>query len=487
VGAEDLAGEPGQGVGVLVGPLSPAENGQGFGTALVLDHAATIGDVLQCLGPLGFDVLTVLADERNQDPVVRRDVLDAEPGLVRQPAVVGGVVVDTREPEHHVVAGVDLDAWMGGVEERRAVHLLQVPGAGTEPVRLCGGRPHGADLHRVPGEVRAEGLVWEGVHLDVVPAVDELDERVARHLFGEPGAAGAEDATLPVEQHQLADRDGLLEGPLELDETALTGPVGHGLVLERALPTLVTDRAVERVIDQQVLENGLLGLGDGGALGVDDHPVVDRRGARGHEGGAPRSLALDQTHAAHAHGGHALVPAEPRDVGPLVLGGLDQQLAGGHLVLHPVDGDRDRIDHLALGRHSLTPAWARLRGKGQPPFLTWASTSSRKYSLRAMTGETADGPSGQIVVILGGQLRPTLIPSDTAMSRSRSIALPCPSSIRRRIISIQVVPSRQGVHWPHDSWAETRTPRSAARTTQASSSMPATRRDRIVGPAPATA
>ncbi len=36
---------------------------------------------------------------------------------------------------------------------------------------------------------------------------------------------------------------------------------------------------------------------------------------------------------------------------------------------------------------------------------------------------------------------------------SMSSSVPLPASIRRRIWTIQYVPSRHGVHLPHDSWA----------------------------------
>ena len=45
-------------------------------------------------------------------------------------------------------------------------------------------------------------------------------------------------------------------------------------------------------------------------------------------------------------------------------------------------------------------------------------------------GDTAEGPKGQIVVCLGGQVIPGLMLSQTSRSRSRSWVLPLPSIIR---------------------------------------------------------
>ena len=41
----------------------------------------------------------------------------------------------------------------------------------------------------------------------------------------------------------------------------------------------------------------------------------------------------------------------------------------------------------------------------------------------------------------------------TGVKWSKSSSVPRPSSILRRIFAVHVVPSRHGVHWPHDSWA----------------------------------
>ena len=54
-----------------------------------------------------------------------------------------------------------------------------------------------------------------------LPRLGEVDQRVAGDLVGEAGAAVAQDAALAVEQHEVADRDRLLEVALLLDVAAL--------------------------------------------------------------------------------------------------------------------------------------------------------------------------------------------------------------------------------------------------------------------------
>src|SRR4029450_1208007 len=86
-------------------------------------------------------------------------------------------------------------------------------------------------------------------------------------------------------------------------------------------------------------------------------------------------------------------------------------------------------------------------------------------------GDTADGPSGQIVVCLGGQVMDGLMLWLMSSSLLMSDGRPGPWRGGRRIFSSQVVPSRQGVHLPHDSRAKNRTTRHAAFTASGVSSM----------------
>ena len=101
--------------------------------------------------------------------------------------------------------------------------------------------------------------------------------------------------------------------------------------------------------------------------------------------------------------------------------------------------------------------------------------------------EGMDGPSTQIVVFCGGQPRPGAMLSHTSSSSSRSDSRPWPSSMRRMILSSQPPPSRQGVHWPHDSRWKNRVMRQAARTMQVVSSMTMTEPEPSMEPALPTA
>ena len=65
----------------------------------------------------------------------------------------------------------------------------QVERAGAEPVLGAGERADRADLDGVAGEVGLERLVLVDRDLLQRAALEQLDERVAGDLLGEPGAA----------------------------------------------------------------------------------------------------------------------------------------------------------------------------------------------------------------------------------------------------------------------------------------------------------
>src|SRR4029079_7958785 len=206
--------------------------------------------------------------ERHGEAVVAVDRFPVEPATVAQPAPVDRVAVDAEVAYDVISTRLDHGAAPHRTRRARALRLVEIPRACLEAVRLRGERTDRADLHRVAAEVADEGLVGEREDLRVVATAGEADQRVTGDLVGETRATVAQDAALPVEQHQIADRDRLFEVPLLLDVPALTGAMAEGLVLQRALAALVADRAVERMVRQEQFDDAFLGLERGRALRV---------------------------------------------------------------------------------------------------------------------------------------------------------------------------------------------------------------------------
>src|SRR6185295_5059545 len=105
-----------------------------------------------------------------------------------------------------------------------------------------------------------------GERADVRMAVERADERmraaleqdqlvVLGDLLRVAHAAVAEDAALAVDRHQRRQLERLLEVALGLDVARRAGAPAVGDALQRALAALVADRAVERVVDEQELDD----------------------------------------------------------------------------------------------------------------------------------------------------------------------------------------------------------------------------------------
>src|ERR1039457_6191840 len=161
-------------------------------------------------------------------------------------------------------------------------------------------------------------------------------------LLGEACAAVAEDAALAVDRNRGGQLERLDEVALGLDEARMAGAPAEGDVLEAPLPALVADGTVERMVDQQELDDRLLrGLYAVG-LGVHDHAVLDGGGAAGLELADP--LDFDQAHAAGANGVAELgLVAEHRDLDVASFGRVDEHRVLRRLDLEAVDREGDRL------------------------------------------------------------------------------------------------------------------------------------------------
>src|SRR5262249_52728458 len=121
-------------------------------------------------------------------------------------------------------------------------------------IRRCQ-RADRTDVGGVARELRVERRVALRDDLPAAPAIVEAQHRVASDLILEADAARAQDAALAIEVDQIAERDGLDEMLLlVVVEARVARPPFHRQVLQRALPALVADRAVERVRGQQELQ-----------------------------------------------------------------------------------------------------------------------------------------------------------------------------------------------------------------------------------------
>src|SRR5690606_34845922 len=131
-------------------------------------------------------------------------------------------------PAQHLAATVvDADRGAARVVLADRGRGLQVERAGPEPVLRAGQRTDRADLDRVAREVAGERLLLVDADLLERTSLEQLDERVAGDLLREPGAPGAEHASLAVQQDLAGDRDRLLIRALLLGVPGLGPAVAH--------------------------------------------------------------------------------------------------------------------------------------------------------------------------------------------------------------------------------------------------------------------
>src|SRR5699024_9866051 len=248
-----------------------------------LAHQVPGGQVHR-LGPAGGHQFTgLLVPHQGGFEHIRRVLPGVgETVLIGDPLFVHRGVVTGQAAHHHAAPVVHPDGRTARVVFGDGGAGHQVEGAGAEPVGGRGQCPHRADLDRVAGEVGSEGapggvlvgrghgpgaafggrdqgglpvrayhVVLEGglaafeVQVAFVEPADllpvqpvhvvsgsaaatalQVDERVAGDLVGEPGAALAQDAPVPVQQDLRGDLDRLGEGAFDAGEPGSVGTVG---------------------------------------------------------------------------------------------------------------------------------------------------------------------------------------------------------------------------------------------------------------------
>ena len=225
--------------------------------------------------------------------------------LVGDPFLVDGIVHARQDAHHFTPARIDANGAAESVHDVDRERLGELPRPRHEGVRLRGERPYGAEIDHVAGEVRQHAALEIGGDLHVLAAADRAELFHASDLGHEAHTARAVDAAIHVGADQGPEIF-VLDRALIVLEAAGVEAISHGLILQIALPALVADRAVERMIDEQEFEHALAGLldrlragDDGWRRAVARGPkIVDAHGAGGDR--LRHASDLDQAHAAIA-------------------------------------------------------------------------------------------------------------------------------------------------------------------------------------------
>src|SRR3954454_12337473 len=103
-------------------------------------------------------------------------------------------------------------------------------------------------------------MAVERADVGVRAALEQDQLVVLADLLRVAHAAVAEDAALAIDGDRRRQLERLDEVALGLDEARAAAAPAERDVLQRALAAPVAHRAVERVVDEQELDDGLLGL-----------------------------------------------------------------------------------------------------------------------------------------------------------------------------------------------------------------------------------
>ena len=234
---------------------------------------------------------------------------------------------------------------MGG----QARGLGQFPGAGLEAVGLRGQGAHRAEIDNVARQFVGQGMLDEGTDAHLLATTGGPQFPYPGNLGAKAHAAG----TVDTARHVGGDEGTQIlvhHHPLALDIARDVPAIAHGDVLQFALPTLITDGAVQGMVDEQELHGPLLGLKGLGGAGHDLEPGADRGGTGRHRLGKGSAvlLHLHQAHTAVGGDGQLLVVAEARDRDPLPVSDRDNHLSRGRLAGATVDLNGDLVRHCAV-------------------------------------------------------------------------------------------------------------------------------------------
>ena len=263
--------------------------------------------------------------------------LVAEAVAVGDPAFVDGLVFQRHHTHDAVIFHLHDQIGSGGVVRAHALAAREFPGAGLVTEGFAGQRADRADVDHVARQFGVHALADEGFDLGVLAAVRHAELHDASDLLAESHAAGTVDAAAHLlhgdqRPHVLAEHDALF-----FFVAGGATAIAHGQILELAFPALVTDGAIQWVVDQQKLHDRLLRLDRLVALGAHDHALGHRRGTGGH--GFRGFFHIHQAHATVGRDGQLLVVAEVGNVGARLFGRMHHHAARWHLHLLAVEFD----------------------------------------------------------------------------------------------------------------------------------------------------
>ena len=210
------------------------------------------------------------------------------------------------------------------------VGRLQPPNALLVEEVFAAERTNGAQINHIPGQLVVARLTRKDIDLRVIPAADHLKLCCATDLAREPHTSRAHDAAVGEQRNLLANVGLIRRRLLRLLQPAIPAAILEAVVLQKAFARLIASRAIERMIEQQILHRRFLRRLHLLAVRNNHHPIGHRRLATGnqlrlHRNRAVRLLLpnLDQTHPATGHDAQIRMPTIMRNLIAQALSSLN--------------------------------------------------------------------------------------------------------------------------------------------------------------------
>ena len=308
---------------------------QCLGTMVLFDLFDAVGHVFKRRGPVDRDPLTVLLEHGLGQAVGAVQGFVAEAVAVGNPTFIHVFVVQGHHTHHLVVFHLDDEIGTGRVMRADGFASAQLPGTGLVTEEFAGERTHGTDVDHVAREFGVHGVTDKGFDFRMLATVRHAQLHAASNLLAKAHTAGAMDAAahlfhadewpdIFVEHHAFF-----------FVVTRGTTAVAYRQVLQLAFTTLVTDGAIQRMVDEQKFHHRLLRLDGTLGFGVHHHALRHRCGASRH--GLGGFLHIHQAHAAVGRDAQLFVITKMWNEGARLLGRLNHHATRRNLYLLTVN------------------------------------------------------------------------------------------------------------------------------------------------------
>src|SRR5262245_7572860 len=271
--------------------------------------------------------------------------------LVAKPMAIDRFVDPRLKTSDPVLIGFDADIAAGAATGADGRRLLQIPDPHFEAeVTVCQ-CAHRTDINDVSGKRIVENRVGEQGNGGMIAAIDHRKFVGSGNFLKKAHTARAFDAALAVKYNVRTENFAFAVVLLSFLEAARLTVMLHVIVLQPALPRLITDRTIQRMIYQKKLHHRFANRQHFRALGQDRHPF--RRLGVASDLELWHFLDLDKAHAAVAGDGKLGVIAIMRNFDAYIRRRLDDGLAFGGGNFLAVDIELNRIH-----KNQMTENWS---------------------------------------------------------------------------------------------------------------------------------